>query len=68
MTGPRHPLPSANEAVSITVSEAAELLRIPVSAMRTLVRRKAIPSRKVGQEYRLHREAVLGWLREGDRT
>ncbi|MCU0223164.1 MAG: helix-turn-helix domain-containing protein [Acidobacteria bacterium] len=39
-----------------------------MSAVRTLVRAKKIPSRRLGQEYRIHREALLAWLREGDRA
>lgn len=67
MTGPRKALPPVEAAVSLTITEAAELLRAPVSAVRTLVRTKQIPSRRLGQEYRIHREALLAWLREGDR-
>lgn len=67
MTGPRKALPPVEGAASLTITEAAELLRVPVSAMRVLVRTGKIPSRRIGQEYRLHRDAVLTWLREGDR-
>lgn len=67
MNGPRKPLPPVETAVSLTIAEAAALLRASVSAVRTLVRTKAIPSRRLGQEYRIHRDALIEWLRKGDR-
>lgn len=67
MTGPRKALPAAAGSVSLTIAEAAEVIRVPISAMRVLVRTGKVPSRRIGQEYRLHREALLAWLREGDR-
>jgi excisionase family DNA binding protein len=66
VTGVRKALPPVADAVSLTIIEAAELLRVPVSAMRTLVRTHKIPSRRIGQEYRLSRAAVVRWLDEGD--
>ena len=67
MNGPRHPLPPLTEAAdSLTVAEGAALLRLPIPTVRRGVRNGSIPSRRVGREYRLHRGAILEWLRAGD--
>lgn len=67
MNGPRRPLPPlTDDAVSLTVDEAAMVLRLPVPTIRAGVKTGYIPSRRFGREYRLHRETLLAWLATGD--
>ncbi len=67
MNGPRHPLPPlTDDAVSLTLAEGAALLRLPLPTLRRGVRAGYIPARRFGREYRLHRAALLDWLRAGD--
>lgn len=46
----------------LTVSEAAELLRIPRSSVYKLAQQGKIPAQKVGRHWRFHRETLLNWV------
>ena len=59
----RHSFRPAAEAVAL--AEAAELLRLEEDAVRGLAEGGGLPGRKVGEEWRFSREAVLAWLAEG---
>lgn len=49
----------------LTVSEAAKLLRINPKTAYELISLKKLPATKVGGSVRLHREALLEWLKNG---
>jgi len=67
VNGTRHPLPAlTDDAASLTLSEGAALLRLPLPTIRSAVRAGYLPARRFGREYRLHRGALLDWLRAGD--
>jgi excisionase family DNA binding protein len=41
---------------------AAQLLRVHLTTIQELVRRGALPGRKVGKDYRFLKSALLAWL------
>lgn len=51
----------------LTLEDAAELLRVQTSDVLALVEAGELPARRLGQQWRLSRTAVLAWLRGGDR-
>jgi excisionase family DNA binding protein len=58
--------PSAMEV--LTLQETAELLRLPVEAVRTSVTAGDLPGRAFGEEWRFSRAALLAWLAAGEST
>jgi excisionase family DNA binding protein len=50
-------------ATVMTVEEAAEYLRFHPSTVYRLARSGQLPARKVGKQWRLHRESIDRWLR-----
>ena len=52
--------------ITLTVTEAANLLGISMPKMCEIVRMGRIPSIRVGKKIVLSRQAVLDWLKEGD--
>jgi excisionase family DNA binding protein len=51
----------------LTVKEAADYLKVPVSFIYRRTRIKAIPVRKVGRHCRIPREKFLAWIeRDGE--
>jgi excisionase family DNA binding protein len=56
----RHTFRPAAEV--LTLSEAAELLRADESAIEQLAESGELPGRKLGEDWRFSREAVLAWL------
>lgn len=46
----------------MTVQEVAELLRVSSTTVYTGLKAGDIPGRKVGQQWRLSRVAVMAWL------
>lgn len=46
----------------LNLREAAELLRVHRMTLYKLVRKQAIPCRKVGGTWRLNRQEVMAWL------
>ena len=55
-------LPDALSAV-----EVAETLRVNVKTVYTLIRSGAIPAVRVGREYRVAKEALIGFLRSAEK-
>lgn len=52
---------SSSKAV-LTVSEAAEYLRIPISTLYKLTREGTVPAQKLGKQWRYHRRALDAFL------
>ena len=52
--------------ITLTVTEAADLLGISLPKMYEIVRIGRIPSIRVGKTIVISRQAVLDWLKEGD--
>ena len=53
---------NSNEALVLTVDEAAEYLRIPKSSLYKLAQEGKVPCQKVGKHWRFHRDAIDSWL------
>lgn len=49
----------------MTIDQLAAYLQIPKSTLYKLVHNKKVPGKKVGRQWRFHREAVDTWLAEG---
>jgi excisionase family DNA binding protein len=47
----------------LTTDEAAEFLRLSPYAVRDLARRKVLPGRKVGRDWRFYKPDLVAWLR-----
>ena len=52
--------------ITLTVSEAADMLGISLPKMYEVVRMGRIPSIRVGKKIVISRQAVLDWIKEGD--
>lgn len=52
--------------ITLTVTEAAEMLGISLPKMYEIVRMGRIPSIRVGKKIVISQQAVLDWLKEGD--
>ena len=52
--------------ITLTVTEAADMLGISLPKMYEIVRIGRIPSSRVGKKIVISRQAVLDWLKEGD--
>ena len=50
----------------LTLEEAAGLLRLPVDAVRARALAGELPGRAFGDEWRISRAALLGWLAGGE--
>ena len=49
----------------LTIEEAAEFLRIPVSSMYRLAQLGKVPATKVGRHWRFYRPALVDWIAHG---
>ena len=58
----RHDFRPAEPAAVLTLGEAAELLRVPEEGLRELAEAGELPGRRVGEEWRFARAALLDWL------
>src|SRR5690242_16738972 len=56
----RHSFRPAAEV--LTLEEAAELLRADAGAIRELAEKGELPGRKLGEDWRFSREALIAWL------
>jgi excisionase family DNA binding protein len=65
MTVGQHSFVPADPQEVITPAEAAELLRVDEATVIAMAESGEIPARKLGDEWRLTRSAVLRWLEEG---
>ena len=63
---PRQPVgfarPAPGQSEVLTTTELAELLQVEEEMVRALARRKELPGRKIGRDWRFSRAAVLAWL------
>jgi excisionase family DNA binding protein len=63
---PRPPIgfarPSPGQSEVLTTAQLAELLQVDDDTVRALARRKELPGRKVGRDWRFSRAAILAWL------
>ena len=51
-----------NEPEYLTVPEVAALLRVHPSTVYEIIKRKRLPARRVGREYRAHRDDVRAYV------
>jgi excisionase family DNA binding protein len=51
----------------LTLEQLAQLLQLDVEMVRGLAETGELPGRKLGEEWRFSRDAVLTWLGEGER-
>ncbi|HYB22860.1 MAG TPA: helix-turn-helix domain-containing protein [Solirubrobacteraceae bacterium] len=56
----------AAEEQVLTLEEAAALLRVPVEAVREGASAGELPGRRLAQEWRFSRTALLAWLAAGE--
>jgi excisionase family DNA binding protein len=54
--------PRAEPPEVLTLEEVADLLRVDVESVRSLVEQGALPARAVGGSWRFSRRAILDWL------
>ena len=54
--------PRPDDAEVLTLEEVADLLRVDVESVRSLVEQGTLPARSVGGSWRFSRRAVLDWL------
>lgn len=48
----------------MTIDQLAEYLQIPKSTIYKLVQDGKVPGKKVGRQWRFHRDVIDGWLAE----
>jgi excisionase family DNA binding protein len=58
----RHEFTPTNEPEVLTLEQLARLLELDVDAVRALAEQGDIPGRKLGDEWRFSRAAILEWL------
>jgi excisionase family DNA binding protein len=58
--------PSPGQTEVLTTAQLAELLQVDEETVRTLARRKELPGRKIGRDWRFSRQAALDWLARGE--
>ena len=52
--------------ITLTVTEAADMLGISMPKMYEIVRLRRLPSIRVGKKILISRQAVLDWIKEGE--
>jgi excisionase family DNA binding protein len=67
MTNPGDITPHARLADSelpdvLTVEQAAQLLQLSAKTLKRLAQARDVPSRRVGQQWRFSRQALMAWL------
>jgi excisionase family DNA binding protein len=67
MNAPSDPLKAAQEAGSelpdvLTVDQAAELLQLSSKTLKRLAQARRVPGRRVGNQWRFSRSALMDWL------
>ena len=60
----RHSFRPADELEILTPAQLAGLLQIEEATLIELAEKKELPGRKIGEEWRFSREAILAWLAE----
>ena len=54
--------PSSSAPDVLTLSEAAELLRVDADELEQLASRDEVPARRIGSSWRFNRDALLAWV------
>ncbi len=67
MTVGRHTFRPTETAEVLTLEQAAELLQAAEDAIEALAESGDLPGRRVGDDWRFARSAILEWLAQGDR-
>jgi len=62
MTVGHHHFTPAPAPEVLTLEEAAELLRVDAGALRTWAEDGTVPGRRLGEDWRFRRDALLDWL------
>ena len=62
----RHWFRAAEVPEVLTLAQVAEFLQVDEEAVRALVERGELPGRKLGDDWRFSRQAVLDWLSSGE--
>jgi excisionase family DNA binding protein len=62
----RHSFRPASELEILTPAQLAGLLQVEEAVVVELAERRELPGRKVGEEWRFSRDAVLAWLAEDE--
>jgi excisionase family DNA binding protein len=60
----QHSFRPASELTILTPAQLAELLQVDEEVVVELAEKQELPGRKVGEEWRFSREAILAWLAE----
>ena len=60
----RHSFRPAEELEILTPAQLAGLLQVEEEAVIELAEKRELPGRKIGEEWRFSREAILAWLAE----
>ena len=50
----------------LTVEQAAELLQLSAKTLKRLAQAERVPSRRVGNQWRFSRQALMDWLAGND--
>lgn len=50
----------------LTIEEAAQYLRIPLSTLYRLAQEGKVPCQKVGRHWRFHRQSLAHWIANAD--
>ena len=58
--------PASPAGEILTVAEAARLLRVAPAAVDARIDDGGIPARRLGNEWRISRAALMAWLAQGD--
>ena len=58
----RHQFTSVQELEVLTLEQLASLLELDLEAVRTLAEQGDLPGRKLGEQWRFSRAAILAWL------
>jgi len=51
------------DPIVMTLSEVSEYLRIPVSTIYKLSREGTLPAKKIGRNWRYHKDVIEDWLK-----
>ena len=59
------PEPKTNRGDVLTLTEAAAMLRVEDAPLAKLAEDGAVPARKIGEEWRFSKSALMQWLHAG---
>lgn len=51
----------------LTIKEASKLMQLHPETLAALVRNKQFPGRKIGHQYRFHRQNVIDFIKSGEK-